>query len=555
MAHKVLGIDLGAYSVKVVVATAGFRQSTVTDYLEAPIPPGDEPVEERAARAVGELIRARGLEHDLPYVSLPGEALSMRVLEFGFSGLKRADLEKAVGAELEAQLPHELDEIVYDFDVVPRDAEVVRSAAEDADPQFVAGKKAAPPKKAPPLGTRVLCAAIPRVRVARFLAVAGQEGLEPRGLLAAPAAYVRAASRLAGLGGAEAAGDAVMVIDHGHARTNVCVVKHGRAIFARTLSRGGRHVTLAICRAWNLGFEDAERAKHSDGFVASQREPAQSDAWARISDVVKQELLPLVRDLRQTAAACRAQTGVSPKRAVLCGGGGRLRGLASFLSEELGLPMGQVTADDAPRVVGEAAAARGVAPDAAVLALGVALEGASGRALFDLRRGEFAYRADFSFLRAKAGYLATAALVMVAFGAADAYAALYKLRKEEQILDERLRTATTEVFGAPATAAEVQEKLSPVTQDSPLPKASAFDLLVEISKKLPPRDKLKLDVSEIEIKKDKITLKATTDSVASKKEIEQKLKEISCFTEVTAPKSQGSAEEQQFTLTITSKCM
>ena len=47
--------------------------------------------------------------------------VSNRILEFGFRGLKRADLEKAVGAELEGVLPYDLDEMVYTFDSLPRD--------------------------------------------------------------------------------------------------------------------------------------------------------------------------------------------------------------------------------------------------------------------------------------------------------------------------------------------------------------------------------------------------------------------------------------------------
>ena len=155
MAHKILGIELGAYSVKVVVATAGFRSVTITDYIEAPVPAGDGPAEERAAYALGKLLRAHGLEHDVPYAALPGDGLSMRVLDFGFTGLKRADLDKAIGAELEAQLPHDLDELVYDFEVLPPDVREgggVRhetggggAAGRDGvtDPAFVAGAGAA----------------------------------------------------------------------------------------------------------------------------------------------------------------------------------------------------------------------------------------------------------------------------------------------------------------------------------------------------------------------------------------------------------------------------
>ncbi len=80
----------------------------------------EETLEERGARALRDLLRARGLEHEVPYATLSGDALSLRLLDFPFQGLKRVELDKAVGAELEGELPHELDEMVYAFDTVPR---------------------------------------------------------------------------------------------------------------------------------------------------------------------------------------------------------------------------------------------------------------------------------------------------------------------------------------------------------------------------------------------------------------------------------------------------
>ena len=53
MAHKVLGVDLGSNSVKVVELLAGFRTAQVTAFYSAPVPPAsadkpDEPAAERS---------------------------------------------------------------------------------------------------------------------------------------------------------------------------------------------------------------------------------------------------------------------------------------------------------------------------------------------------------------------------------------------------------------------------------------------------------------------------------------------------------------------------
>jgi general secretion pathway protein L len=562
MAHRILGIELGSYSVKVAVASAGFRSASIVQTLERRVPPGDGPVEERAAAALAELFREHQLQHDVPYVALPGEAASLRILDFEFSGLKRADLEKAIGTELEGQLPHDLDELVYDFDVIPRD--VAQPAVDAGDPAFVAAgavPSTSTPTATSPVpvktGTRVLTAATTKERVSAFLGILSARGVDPRGVIAAPAAYARVAEKLAALGAPPARDEAVLVLDHGHNRTNAAVILRGRTIYARALSRGGRHITQAIARAWNLPFEEAEAAKHSDGIIISERFPApsNSDAWQRISQVIRAELTPLVRDLRQTLAACRAQTGAQVVRGVLCGGGSRLRGLVPFLSDELGVPLGTVTPDDQMRLLAPAGARAGVDPDLAVLSTGIALEGATGRPAFDLRRGTLAYKADYSFLRAKAGYLAACVLVVVAFAAATAYASLYRLRKEQAILDDRLRETTTEMFGQPATVEEVEEKVTPTKEQSPLPKMTAYDQLVEISKRLPPRNEVKLDVMELEIEPKKITMKTIAESSAAIDAIEKKLKEVDCFTGFSRGDQSTVAEGKQLTLTIPNKCM
>jgi general secretion pathway protein L len=556
MAHRILGVDLGAYSVKVVVATSGLRAASVVDVLEAPLPPaGDEPADERAIRAFAALAERHGLVHDIPTFTVPGDAVSLRIIDFDFSGVKRADLERAMGGELEQLLPHELEELVYDFDVVPKERPEAAPGAILGTGEVTAigagAGSAADPTR--PEGTRVLAVATTRTRVRRLLELGAAHNLEPRALVAAPTSLVRVVNRVPAL-----AAEPLLVVDCGHARTDVLVVKRGRPIYARTVSRAGRQVTQAIAGAWNLPWEQAEAAKHSDGFIASAREPAQSAAWQRISEVVSAELAPLGRELRQTLMACKTSTGVLPRRVLVCGGSARMRGFAAWLGEQVDLPV--VTVAEVQAELGGKDLAQklegGLTLDTALPAMGAALEAATGRPAFDLRKGEFAYRADFSFLRQRAGFLAAVALAVIGFGAVNAYAALYKLRQEEKILDARLKTASTEILGQALTAEQVDEKVTPKKEESPLPKLSAFEQLVAISRSVPARDKVKLQVDEMEIKKDKVSIRATSESQASIDEIEKALKQIPCFSEVQRGKvTSGNAEEKQFTLTITSKCL
>jgi general secretion pathway protein L len=570
MATRVVGFDLGAYSVKAVIVNPGFRAASVLEVVEVPVPPGDEPHEVRAARAVGQIVREHNLKPDTPYAAISGNQVFIHILEFGFRTAKRADLESAVGGELEGILPVDLEEMVYAFDNLPPDVvaqpavAVVGAQPGEEDLAFTSTEtsvvrgRVAPPAT----GMRVLACATRKDRARRLLELLDAVDAEPRGLVAAPASYPRVAERIAA---AQGKGAPVAIVDIGHVCTDVCILREGRAIFARTLARGGKQVTDAVARVWRLTPAEAETTKHQSGFIASALEPAPSEAWQNVSNVVRPVLEPLARDLRQTLSACRAKTGATPDRMVIVGGGSRLRGMAAFLTEELHIPVSTLTEDDAAAIFGSAAVADPVGADVACLAAGVAFEGATGRPSFDLRQGELAYKADLSWLRAKAVPLAASALAIVALAAVSSYAALYKLRKAEAVLSQRLAVETTEVFGQALSASDTLDRVQPGlgAEQSPLPKMTAYDLLLDINARLPPREEVKVDISELEIKPAKVVIKGTAgsteknDAVSTIDLIEKKLKEQKCFEEISPGNISAAAEEggKNFSFTITAKCM
>src|SRR5262249_12003655 len=154
-------------------------------------------------------------------------------------------------------------------------------------------------------------------------------------------------------------------------------------------------------RAFRLPEAEAERAKPQEAFAPHAGQGALSPSQSRMGDVVRAALAPLVRELRQTFALARAETGEAVLEVMMCGGGSRLNGLCEHLQEELELVC-------APLVLGHVEGFEELPEDTSAmpLALAIALAGATGRREIDFRRGEFAYKADFSFLRAKASYLA-----------------------------------------------------------------------------------------------------------------------------------------------------
>jgi general secretion pathway protein L len=553
MSSRVFTVDLGAWSVKLAIASPGIRGATLLNVVERMVPPGEEPADVRARAVLASLIEELRLRNELGYIGVYGDQVFTQVLEFGFKHLRRAELEKAVGGELEGVVPLDLEDMVYTFEPLP--------PAPVAAPPV--GGEAARGRVAPPVdGMRVLTYAMQRERTEQLIALGKECGYDPRGVLACGGAAVRLVERTPSLAQARAEG-AVAVIDIGHERTDVVVVASGKAVFSRSIARAGKQVTDAISRTWRLPWEDAERAKHSDGFVASQAEPATSEAWAKIHAALIGELQPFARDLRQTLAACRARTGFTATAAILVGGGARLRGIASFLSEQLGIPAWRLTAEDIAALAGPrlglaaAAPGAGLPIDTAAMAIGMAYDAAGGHPHFDLRSGALAPKMDLSFLRAKAVPLGAAALAIAAFAVVSAFADLHRLRKAEKTLTARLATESAEYFKAPRTYQEILglSAASAGITASPLPKMTAYDLLLEISSKAPPKDKITLDIDKIDITDQKVDIEGLVKTSEELDLLHSELKTIKCFKEVNRGPTTTETGGKKFRFNIVSQCM
>ena len=90
---------------------------------------------------------------------------------------------------------------------------------------------------------------------------------------------------------------------------------------------------------------------------------------------------------------------------------------------------------------------------------------------------------------------------------------------------------------------------------APVPKATAFDLLEQISQKVPAAESIKLDIAEIDIRSKKTFIKGTVDSATAVDQIAEKLKEIDCYEDVTkGAVTEVANEAKQFTLNVSSKC-
>jgi hypothetical protein len=433
----------------------------------------------------------------------------------------------------------------------------------------------------------VLAVAARRDTVAAWLDALKVHGIDPRALYAAPIIYH--ALKISDPAADSESGRVPAILDLGHARTNVFVGNESQGFFARAITRGGQHLTAAIAEALGVDRDSAEQIKRGEARLLPSDGPGATVAETKIDQALRTALAPLIREVRQTLAGFRASSDVEIAALYVIGGSARLKGLIPFLEAELGLPATFLSVPNTLQASGPAAPSSGrrrgdeerdfmddtaVEPmsllettrfvrqpsesSAFALATAIVVAASGGGREIDLRRGPFLYRASFSVLRQKAVHLGLLAAVILLAAGLDVFAALSNLGAERKALDTRLKAATQELFGEPradAKAVTLAVRKGFREDLAPLPKATAYDLLDQISKKMPPDDRIQLDIAEIDIKPKKTFIKGTVDSATAVDEIAEKLKEIDCYEEVTkGAVTEVSEDAKQFTLNVGSKC-
>lgn len=133
----------------------------------------------------------------------------------------------------------------------------------------------------------------------------------------------------------------VMLIDIGAKSTDLIYTEGGR-FFTRSVSAGGIFVTSAIARDFGTSFEEAERAKISNGIVSmtNGQTEGMDPNKAALATSIRNAMTRLASEIQRTTNHYRAQIGGSaPVKAYLCGGGASLPYTKEFLEERLGIPV------------------------------------------------------------------------------------------------------------------------------------------------------------------------------------------------------------------------
>jgi hypothetical protein len=203
---RFLGIEIGTTALRGALVRSALRKLEVERYVEIPLvaPPGSPARLPELAEAGRSLLRALPAAPDAVVAALPGDEVSLRVVELPAAARKR--IAEILPFELEAILPYDPHDAVFDYQPVGT-----------SDGQL-----------------KVLAASVLPPHVTSALEGLRQAGLEPRELAAGAAALDGLCNLLPEL----REQGPTLVIDLGDHRTDMCFLQAGVCVFARTIGLG-----------------------------------------------------------------------------------------------------------------------------------------------------------------------------------------------------------------------------------------------------------------------------------------------------------------------------
>ena len=524
MAQRILGLDLGARSVKAVLLEGTFRGFTVAAARRVPLgaADGEGPPAARHAVAVRTLLEDGAFAFDVAAVAFPGAGVSSNVITLPFSDPRR--IEQTIGFEVEGQIPFDLADVAWDWQ---------------------------------PLGVRdgqtdLLVGVVRKEELGRLLAALGEAGVDPRLVLPAGPAYASlfAAGVVAPVPRPEGAPPgAEVLVDVGLERTSVTVISGGACEAARTFAFGTSHLARALAR--ELGISEAEGDVLVAAAAGGPPVPAELGDRAadpRAAEALQRGLAPLVREVRATVRTWRARVGQRPlERLLLAGEAARLPALADGLAAEAEGLVAPVALSPAG---GEAIAPEDAPAFALALSLALRAQQGSRAPRLNLRRGELAYTRDFQHLKGRISRLAVWGGLLLLLGLASSGVKVFALSRQEAALDRALCDAQQKIVGRCFPNFEEAQAVlrGRGTPGAGLPRVSAVDLFAELAQRTPADVPLRFE--RIEVTKDKLHLQGTTDAAENVDRIVAALKTSRCFEDARSGGARRRGTEGKFEFSV-----
>lgn len=303
--ERVMGIDIGGYSAKVVQLRYEKERAVLETYGELLSEGYFKGVEHASGgflrysdndimELLNDLLVESGVTAKDAVVGIP--ASTSFITSISFPRISRKEIDKAMPYEARKYVPIPVSEVVLDWDV----------AEEESDEDSV----------------RVLLVAVPREIVEKVKRVVAGVGYGVRALEVDSFSVIRA------LVGDDKTPTAI--VNLGYHTTSLSIVDQGRLRLSHIVTRGSQEQTRSLERGLGINTERAEEIKREVGLSERIEEK-------EITSVLTPLVEVLLGDIERAISIYNRKAPRKVQKVNLTGGGANLKGLVDYTSNKLGL--------------------------------------------------------------------------------------------------------------------------------------------------------------------------------------------------------------------------
>lgn len=515
--QRVIGLDIGSYSIKVVEILNTFNSYEIVNFYENVIPHFDEvPPDVIIPSCMEQLFSENNLQADRIITAMPGQYISSRIMPFDFSDPRK--IENAVLAEIEDVVPYNMDDMIIDHQIIGQ-----------INDQTIA-----------------MAVMTRKIFLKSFLDHLQRVNIDPKLVDVDSLAFYNLNPFLA-----SDPDQCAAIVDVGHEKTSVCIVQGEVLRMFRSINLGGRYLTEFLTRDLEVSFNEAQRIKHRISHVLYSGDDGAhlSPEDRMIAYRMTLATNALVKELGRTFYSFKKWERAPISKIFLSGGTSVIKNIEHYLAEQLEIPvvknyLSQSTLKINPDLQPRTA----VMPQSVSIGLR-AVSSIKRHTQINLRKDEFAYVQDYEFILNSAGAIARyAALALVFLCVAYVAQNIFynrQIDKVQQAYTKKLATIFPDVakssgknatfdkivstanskFKTETEAARMAVEQFQKTMNSSPP----LELLASISKSMP--KEIKLDVTNYQFTSTpdgggKILFRGDTDSYDSVAKVVEALKKL-----------------------------
>ena len=361
--QKVIGLDIGSYSIKAIEIINTFKSYEVVNFYETVIPvlPGI-PLDAIVPVCMEQLFHENNIEADRIVTAMPGQFISSRILPFNFSDPRK--IEASMLVQLEDYVPFNMEDMVVDHQILGS----------------MRGQ------------TMVLAVMTRKAFLRNFLDLLARIQIDPKLVDIDSLAFYNLSSHLN-----LQSETSYAMVDVGHEKTSVCIVRDGLLRMFRSINLGGRYLTDFLARDLECEYHEAQRIKHRVSRVFHTKDSG-DDLEGNDREAAERMTLAcsaIIKELGRTLYSFKSWDQEPLGKIYLSGGTANIKNFDLLLQEQLETPVEYLRLEQTDlKITPEVVDRMESMPQS--LAIGLrAVSTVKKHSQVNLRRGEFSYSQNY----------------------------------------------------------------------------------------------------------------------------------------------------------------